>query len=328
MQFRGGLIVATVGIGIPVFNMDWSIGKTLISFINQSFKDIQIIVSDDSSTDKTKEAVKEIAEKSDGRISLISNETNLGPSKNTNRCITKLINEVRPDFVIISCADDYFVDMKALEKGVDALKSNPQIGAVYFSWGLALPDGKIKSECRYSHLPNPFSGKDFISYILTDQNRRPIGGMGSFMVRREIYEGFPFPPFTYRESNYQFDTPTWCEVLSRAGLVYYLRDEICYLGIISGKNITGVGRYVTEFLDRWHILDDFGERFLDETKLKAAQAKLIRDLIIRIAAKGVSEGEMKRLDEFILSEGPGSLLLNRFFLRALNAQPIKVGRRA
>lgn len=73
--------MATVTIGIPVYNEAKFIAETLLSAVNQSYKDIQIIVSDNASTDNTLAIVNEIAANY-ANIKVIHHTSNLGAIKN------------------------------------------------------------------------------------------------------------------------------------------------------------------------------------------------------------------------------------------------------
>ncbi|EGJ3618626.1 glycosyltransferase family 2 protein, partial [Campylobacter jejuni] len=66
-----------ISIILPTFNVEKYIAKALESCINQSFKDIEIIVVDDCGSDKSIDIAKEYAKK-DERIKIIHNEENLG----------------------------------------------------------------------------------------------------------------------------------------------------------------------------------------------------------------------------------------------------------
>nr|WP_251824472.1 glycosyltransferase family 2 protein [Campylobacter jejuni] len=62
-----------ISIILPTFNVEKYIAKALESCINQSFKDIEIIVVDDCGSDKSIDIAKEYAKK-DERIKIIHNE--------------------------------------------------------------------------------------------------------------------------------------------------------------------------------------------------------------------------------------------------------------
>ena len=66
-----------ISIILPTFNVEKYIARAIESCINQSFKDIEIIVVDDCGSDKSIDIAKEYVKK-DERIKIIHNEENLG----------------------------------------------------------------------------------------------------------------------------------------------------------------------------------------------------------------------------------------------------------
>lgn len=66
-----------VSIIIPTFNEEQNISTCLESLLNQSYKDFEIIVVDDGSTDQTKEIVKTLSAK-------LITQSHLGPAKARN----------------------------------------------------------------------------------------------------------------------------------------------------------------------------------------------------------------------------------------------------
>jgi glycosyltransferase involved in cell wall biosynthesis len=88
-----------VSICIPSYNSALFIEQTLKSVLNQSYKNIEVIVVDDLSKDDTVGKVKLVDDK---RIKLFVNETNLGVSQNWNRSIELASGE----YIKIMGADD------------------------------------------------------------------------------------------------------------------------------------------------------------------------------------------------------------------------------
>lgn len=75
-----------VSILIPVYNREDIVSDSIESAINQTYKNIEIIIVDNCSTDKTWEVLTSYAKK-DNRIKIFRNETNIGPVRNWARCI-------------------------------------------------------------------------------------------------------------------------------------------------------------------------------------------------------------------------------------------------
>lgn len=88
------------------------------SILNQSYKNIRLIISDDCSKDKTQEILKEY-EKKDNRIELHIQEKNLGVVKN----IEFLLKQVKNKYYMLSDQDDVWLPEK-IEKSLETLLKN------------------------------------------------------------------------------------------------------------------------------------------------------------------------------------------------------------
>jgi glycosyltransferase involved in cell wall biosynthesis len=73
-----------VSIGLPVFNGENHIEQALESILAQTYSDLELIICDNASTDRTQEICQAYAAK-DRRIRYHRNETNLGGVRNYNR---------------------------------------------------------------------------------------------------------------------------------------------------------------------------------------------------------------------------------------------------
>lgn len=85
---------------VPAYNAEKTIQNCINSIQKQSYKDIEIVVIDDGSTDRTKEIVQRLLRK-DGRIKIIS-QYNQGASAARNKGIEKASGE----YVTFVDADD------------------------------------------------------------------------------------------------------------------------------------------------------------------------------------------------------------------------------
>ena len=75
-----------VSICIPAYNMEDYIEKAIISILNQSFQNFEIIVVNDHSKDNTLEVIKKLQLK-DNRIKLINHSKNTGVYSSRVDCI-------------------------------------------------------------------------------------------------------------------------------------------------------------------------------------------------------------------------------------------------
>ena len=79
--------MAKVSILIPVFNRQDLIEKTIRSALSQTIEDIEVIVTDNASTDGTFAIAVDLA-RSDSRLKLYKNSENIGPTRNWLKAIS------------------------------------------------------------------------------------------------------------------------------------------------------------------------------------------------------------------------------------------------
>ena len=95
--------VPVVSIGMPVYNGEKTISESLESLLAQDFKDFELIISDNASTDNTGSICKKYAEK-DARIRYHLHETNVGPMTNFNG----LIHLAKGKYFMWAADDDWW----------------------------------------------------------------------------------------------------------------------------------------------------------------------------------------------------------------------------
>ena len=111
------MINGLVSIGLPVFNGENFLDKTLKCIISQTFENMEIIISDNDSTDKTGEICKDYAAK-DKRIVYSRNKENLGASWNYNT----VFDRSKGEYFKWAAHDDLF-SLNFIEECVEILKS-------------------------------------------------------------------------------------------------------------------------------------------------------------------------------------------------------------
>jgi len=124
-----------VSICIPTFNAEKYIKKTINSIVNQSYKNIEIIILDDCSTDST---MKMIGSIDDLRIKVFQNESNLGPQKTWS----KLIDLAEGSFFKIVCHDDVLYE-ECVAVQVNMLVENDRAVLVASNRDVIDKDGRV-----------------------------------------------------------------------------------------------------------------------------------------------------------------------------------------
>jgi len=161
-----------VSVIMSCYNVEKCISEALTSILGQTYKNVEIIISDDGSNDTTRTIIDSI---SDIRIKRFHNEHNLGLLETWN----KLLAQTKGEYITFQDGDDISLPER-IERLVLFLESNPEIGLCgtnfirYFdAWNLfqksnyPLTDYEIREELKKEMVP--FNGT-------------------RVMVRRTVYE--------------------------------------------------------------------------------------------------------------------------------------------
>jgi glycosyltransferase involved in cell wall biosynthesis len=108
-----------VSIGLPVYNGENFVGHAIESVINQTYKDWELVISDNGSTDSTEKICAHYAER-DPRIRYVRSASNKGAAWNFNEVFYQSVGEY---FRWLS-HDDYLMPT-LLQKSVQVLDANP-----------------------------------------------------------------------------------------------------------------------------------------------------------------------------------------------------------
>lgn len=114
-----------VTFAMPVYNGEPYISQTIESLLSQSFKDFELLITDNASTDETQRICEEFAA-SDSRVRYVRNEQNLGAAGNYNRGF-----ELSRGEFLKWCAHDDLLSADYLEKTVAALDAHPEAIMAY-----------------------------------------------------------------------------------------------------------------------------------------------------------------------------------------------------
>ncbi|MBQ9297865.1 MAG: glycosyltransferase family 2 protein [Clostridia bacterium] len=137
-----------VSVVIPMHNSSKHIEECIDSVINQTYKNIEIIVVDDKSSDNSISIVKN---KNDDRIKLIELKENVGAAKARN----KGIENAPGDYICFLDSDDYWKEDK-LEKQVKFMEGNDYT-FVYGGYAY-LKKGRM----RTAHVPKSMNYKQLL----------------------------------------------------------------------------------------------------------------------------------------------------------------------
>lgn len=129
-----------VSILIPVYNREQLVRECIASAQEQTYGNIEIIVCDNASTDRTWDVVQEFA-RSDTRIRSFRNESNVGPVRNWLRCVS----EAKGDYVKILFSDD-LISPRCVEVLLSVFRDD-----VAFSYSPALITDTVSGSGRLAY---------------------------------------------------------------------------------------------------------------------------------------------------------------------------------
>lgn len=112
-------------IGMPVYNGERYLREAIDSILAQTFEDFVLVVSDNASTDRTPDIVREYAA-ADPRVVLLRSETNHGAAWNFNRVFA----ECRTPFFKWASADDVLAPT-CVERCLAVLAESPSVVLSY-----------------------------------------------------------------------------------------------------------------------------------------------------------------------------------------------------
>lgn len=214
-----------VSVCIPAYNNAGYIKDTITSILNQTYRNLEVIVVDDKSTDDTVAVVESIR---DERLKLYKNEKNLGMVGNWNCCLSYANGE----FVKLICADD-MIDQNAIEKEARAMQENPGVNLVESDTRLVDINGKKTGAFRRYHKSGCVDGVKLAKKALMIQDF--YGAPVNNLIRRSALKktgGFD-ESFTYI-----LDFDMWLR-LSCTGEVYIIHELLNSFRIRNDSN-TGV----------------------------------------------------------------------------------------
>jgi len=126
-----------VSIGFPVFNGEKYIEEAIDSILQQTYTGLELILSDNASTDRTREICEAYVAK-DPRVRYYRNEKNLGAAKNFNR-----VAELASGEYFKWHAHDDVIAPTYIAKCVDVLDKNPSVVLCYSKVKIINKNGEI-----------------------------------------------------------------------------------------------------------------------------------------------------------------------------------------
>jgi glycosyltransferase involved in cell wall biosynthesis len=289
-----------VTVTIPTYNRAHLLPTVIRSVLDQTLTDIEVFVSDNASTDETRDVVSSF---DDPRLHYLRNDTNIGVHANLSRGLQL----GTAPFVSVLQDDDLMLP-KNLERKVQVLEENPSVGLAHSAFQRILVDANGEETLQEnvnwvrSEVDTIESGRTALRRLLTDRYFIPYTGV---LFRRTTAEGERFE----QEDGLADDVGFMLRVVRRSEAVAFIAEPLVAtrfhpdaLSAQEGVVDSGRGGFSATLSGLQHIkrvkkrfLDQYGHEVSDLRGLRAGSRRGLRDELLRRILKQTLPGRSPRL---------------------------------
>ena len=278
--------IIKVSVIVPVYNVERYLRKSILSIINQTLKEIEIILIDDGSTDSSLSIMKELG-KEDARIKIFS-QPNHGQSVARNIGLVNAIGE----YIYFFDSDD-ILEEKTLEECYNKCKSQ-QLDFLFFDADVFSNENISLGTTTYNRtskfIDQVYNGLDLLrkqmasdsysaSVCLTFISKKYLDSINLFFYPRIIHEDELFALILYLKAK-------------RIGLInkiYFhrrVRPNSTMTTTFGSKNVIGYLTVCRE-LRNYLVLHDITS--LEKRIIKCRISILISSILYRLSSLPLSE---------------------------------------
>ena len=227
-----------VSVFIPTFNQVAFVAESLRSALDQDYDNLEVVVSDDGSTDGTVSVIEDYARRFPGRLVALTNQPHLGLTPNCNRTL----RACRGKYIAFGAGDDLFLpgkirrqvewleqDANRVMCGHDVEAFESETGHTIYRWSKMYPPGRFK---------------DLAAIV---RHGCPYGGV-SVMVRKNALPASGYDERVHIVSDWKL----WIDLISAGGTYGYI-DGVYARYRRHSSNITDI--VVPHFEDALRMLD-------------------------------------------------------------------------
>lgn len=215
-----------VSLYILCYNHEKYIEQAIESVLNQTYKNIELIVVDNASADSSVEKIMHYLDK-DSRIKFFQLEYNTYPSAGSNYAIKQCSGE----YICGLAADDYFI-LNKVEKQLEIMLSNNYSNS--FTWVETVND---KGESLPNHWTSKLFNRNFEKHALQKvfiQEGNTLCAI-TWMMHKTIFEKYGM--FDHRLLQTQ-DFELWCKIIQHEELNVIPEKLTCYRVRDDGNNLS------------------------------------------------------------------------------------------
>lgn len=196
-----------VSVCIPTYNGARFLGTTIESVLNQTYGSIEVIVSDDASTDSTLDIIDRMK---DDRFTVLHHSGANGAEGNWNASCAP----ARGRYLKLLCQDD-ILHPRCLEVQVEALESDARAAFVWSPRDVISPRGRRLMRGRGYRPTTPFVTMADVARDMVRSGTNPFGEPCAVLMRKSAFDatdGF--------HGKYVIDLNMWIDLLRQSGAVF------------------------------------------------------------------------------------------------------------
>lgn len=297
---------------IPTYNSALFLNQTLNSIAAQTYKNIEVIISDNASTDETPEIIKPYCDRYGWTF--YRNEVNIGAGNNFN----KLLELANGEYIAIYHADDIY-DPTIVGKSVYAFQQSDNIGLIG-TMGAVI--NNLNQFIYPFHFPTCFESNqsllgfdDVLNGILSSNNHEILLITPSIMARKECYQRLGTFQINERYKS-AGDYEMWLRIAS-SYQVYIINEQLIHYRIHSGQGSETEIRQNIEINDVIFVIGDYIQKSSD-LQLQRKYSKWRDKLLIRTALKQNAASLYDKSNTTLNEITEIKYLFPKFFLNLLN----------
>lgn len=292
-----------VSVIVPAYNAERFLERSLRSALAQTYRNLEIVVVDDGSSDRTAEIARGTG---DPRVRYLSQPNRgQGPARNNG------IRASAGAYVTLLDADDYYLPEK-VGRQVEFLEARPDCGAVFCDALHFFSEAPGRLYGRRADIPDGDVFRALLRSSLVNPN--------TLMVRGDILRG----GFFFCEDRYYPEEWDLCLRLTRAGVRFgYQPEDLVVVEIRENSNTT----MDIQWILKRNALEMFERLFVqmsDEERTAFGAADVLRRCRANLAAAYLAKGDKHGFGRVVADALPGPrALLARAAVAAIPAAVLR-----
>lgn len=221
---------------VPVHNGEKYIERCIESILNQSYKNIELLIINDNSTDVTNEIVAKYLELPN--IRYIVNDKTLGPAKARNLGLSEATS---PYILFLDCDD--WIDLNCIEKAINILDNDSTIDIAIWEVKTAYYSNRfsIRYKYQYNNILDNKMALSLLSHTVENEYFiSPLLGCKIFRKRLLDINKIKFPNTIYEDDMFTFLSILYSKkiALITGSYLYYYQHYESLTHHFTEKNIT------------------------------------------------------------------------------------------